>query len=90
MTDRGTITLPKAVRRGATLFEVRARQDGTVELIPQRAIDASQAWFWTERWQRMEREADAAIAAGDVQAFDDAEAFLAALDEVEPKSTRRP
>jgi hypothetical protein len=37
----------------------------------------SQSWFWTDRWQRMEREADVAIAAGRVAEFDDVEGFLA-------------
>ena len=78
VSDRGTITLPKAVR-ASHLYEVRAGRDGVIELIPQQTIDASQAWFWSERWQRMEREADAAIAAGRVQQFDSVEDFLAEL-----------
>jgi hypothetical protein len=28
------------------------------------AVDRSQAWFWTERWQKMEHEVDRDIAAG--------------------------
>jgi antitoxin MazE len=40
------------------------------------SIPADQAWFWTERWQAMEREADEAIARGDVARFDSAEEFL--------------
>jgi hypothetical protein len=44
-------------------------------------IDPDQAWFWTPQWQRKEREADADKVAGNVDRFDDAEAFLAALDE---------
>ena len=79
VSDRGTITLPKAFR-GASLYEVRSREGGGLELIPQHAIDASQAWFWSERWQAMEREADADIAAGDVQQFNSADDFLAELD----------
>jgi hypothetical protein len=55
------------------------RDDGVIELRPWTAIDASQAWFWTERWQRMEREADADIAAGRVVTYDDAEALLQSL-----------
>src|SRR4051812_3603518 len=83
MNQRGTLTIPKELRRGldaAALFEAVQRQDGVIELRPQATIDASQAWFWTERWQRMEREADEAIAAGQVTRYDDLESFLAALD----------
>ena len=81
---RGQITVPKEVRQGLTddtlLVAVR-REDGVIELRPQATIDASQAWFWTERWQRMEREADEDAAAGRVRRFDSADAFLAALED---------
>ena len=80
VTDRGTITLPKPYR-DATLYEVRRREGGGIELIPQHTVDAAQAWFWSERWQRMEREADADIAAGRVARFDSANEFLAELDQ---------
>lgn len=82
MDRRGTVTIPKDVRQGFkedTLFEVVRREDGVIELRPQATVDASQRWFWTERWQRMEHEADADIAAGRYKVFDDVEGFLAAL-----------
>jgi antitoxin MazE len=79
VSDRGTITLPKSLR-GASLYEVRERVGGGLELIPQHTIDAAQAWFWTERWQEMEREATADIAAGRVRRFDSADDLLAELD----------
>jgi len=41
---------------------------------------AGQQWFWTERWQRMEREADEDFAAGRYKTFNDVESFLADLD----------
>ncbi len=79
VSDRGTITLPKAYR-DAQLYEVRPRDGGGLELIPQHAIDASQAWFWSDRWQAMEREADAAIAAGRVRRFKSGDELLAELE----------
>jgi antitoxin MazE len=79
VSGRGTITIPKAYR-DASLYEVRRRQGGGIELIPQHAIDASQAWFWSERWQAMEREADEDIAAGRVRRFESGDEFLAELD----------
>ncbi len=78
VSDRGTITLPKAFR-GARLYEIRSREGGGFELIPQHTVDASQAWFWSERWQAIEREADAAIAAGRVRQFDSADDLLTEL-----------
>ena len=82
---RGTLTLPKDLREGldpATVFEAVRRDDGIIELRPHSGRDPSQAWFWTDRWQQMEREADAAIAEGRVKTFDDLEGFLAHLDSI--------
>lgn len=42
--------------------------------------DPEQAWFWTPRWQAMEREADADLAEGRLTHFERDEDFLAALD----------
>ena len=81
--QRGTVTLPKDLRAGLpeqSLFEAVRRPDGVIELRPQQTIDASQAWFWTERWQQMEREADEDIAAGRVATFDNVEEFIADLE----------
>lgn len=83
MNARGTVTIPKEIRGEAgkgTLYEVARRPDGVIELRPKIAIDASQAWFWTEEWQAREREADEAYAAGSYKTFDDVESFLSDLD----------
>lgn len=85
---RGVLTLPADLRRRHHLDEPGAQvslvetEDGRIELIPLVAVPADQHWFWTDRWQRMEREVDEAVAAGDVEVFDDAESFLANLDEL--------
>ena len=81
--QRGTVTIPKQVRADlpeGSQFEVVRRDDGVIELRPLPERDPSQAWFWTERWQQMEREADADYAAGRYKTFDDVESFLADLD----------
>jgi antitoxin MazE len=80
VSPRGTITLPKACRENVSLVEVERRRDGVIELRPKVAIDQTQAWFWTERWQEMEREADADIRAGRVSHFDDADSLIKHLD----------
>lgn len=83
---RGTIALPPAIRRrfrldeaGAQL-EVTERDDGVIELRPVLPIDADQRWFWTERWQAMEREPDAEIAAGRGEVFRTEEEFFATIE----------
>lgn len=87
VTKRGVISLPAELRRRHHLdeagaqVEVSERPDGVIELRPQTTVPADQRWFWTERWQQMEREADADIAAGRVERFDTVEDFIADLDE---------
>jgi bifunctional DNA-binding transcriptional regulator/antitoxin component of YhaV-PrlF toxin-antitoxin module len=88
---RGTIALPPDLRRRMHLDQPDAqvrlieREDGRVELVPVIAVPADQAWFWTDRWQAMEREADADIAAGHVTRVDGIEALVALLDSELPE-----
>ena len=83
---RGVISLPPALRERHHLdepgaqVEVAERDDGVIELRPTVAVPADQRWFWTERWQEMERQADADIAAGRIAQFDTVDDFLADLD----------
>ena len=83
VTRRGTVTLPRELRgdlpEGATL-EVLVRDDGVIELRPTGTTDGSGDWFWSARWQAMEREADADFAAGRSKTFADAADFLNDLD----------
>jgi bifunctional DNA-binding transcriptional regulator/antitoxin component of YhaV-PrlF toxin-antitoxin module len=84
---RGLISLPASVRKRHHLDEAGAqielseRSDGVIELRAKAAVDADQRWFWTERWQNMEREADDDFRAGRHATFDTAEDFLADLDD---------
>lgn len=83
---RGVISLPAELRRRHHLdepgaqVEVVERDDGVVELRPQIAVPAEQRWFWTERWQTMEREADADVAAGRETHLDSVDDLLADLE----------
>jgi hypothetical protein len=51
-----------------------------IELRLDEPSDPSQQWYWTDRWQQMEREADEDYAAGRHKRFDNVEDFLAYLD----------
>lgn len=74
--SRGRVSLPVDLCRRLQLdgrdAQVRLidRDDGTIELVPIVAIAATQAWFWTDRWQAMEREADADVGAGRTKVVD--------------------
>jgi bifunctional DNA-binding transcriptional regulator/antitoxin component of YhaV-PrlF toxin-antitoxin module len=83
---RGTLALPAEIRKRHHLDDPGAqvrvveRDDGVIELHPLASVPADQRWFWTERWQRMEREADEDVAAGRVRVCEDVDDLLAALD----------
>ncbi len=64
------ITIPKDIFETLNLevgdfLEARIKDD-TVVLAPKKLIPKDQAWYWTEEWQKREREADEAIARGDM------------------------
>ncbi|CAN5571016.1 AbrB/MazE/SpoVT family DNA-binding domain-containing protein [soil metagenome] len=83
---RGTVALPPEVRRRLHLDEPGAqvriveREDGVVELQPVLPVPADQRWFWSERWQAMEREVDAHVSAGRVTTLDGMDALFEHLD----------
>jgi bifunctional DNA-binding transcriptional regulator/antitoxin component of YhaV-PrlF toxin-antitoxin module len=85
--SRGTLALPIDLRRRLRLDQENAQvqliehDDGRVELVPVVVVPADQSWFWTERWQEMEREADADIAAGRATVVDGLEGLIAHLDD---------
>ncbi len=88
--SNGQITLSAAIRRQANLkegdlLEVIVEEDGSLRLVPKVAVDRSQAYFWTRRWQEGEKEAEADIRAGRIHRFDDIEEALEFLDEGAPE-----
>ena len=89
---RGTVALPSALRRRYHLdepgaqVEITERADGVLELRPTVPVPAAQAWFWTEDWQRREREVDAHIAAGEIATFATVDDFAAHLDKLVAES----
>jgi bifunctional DNA-binding transcriptional regulator/antitoxin component of YhaV-PrlF toxin-antitoxin module len=80
--SRGTVALPADLRRRLRLDQRDAQiklvehDDGRIELVPVVAVPADQAWFWTARWQQMEREADADVAAGRTKVVDGLDELL--------------
>lgn len=83
---RGVATIPASVRQRLHLDEPGAQleivetDDGRFEIRGVVPVDAEQRWFWTERWQAMERAADADIAAGRVVRVESVDELLAELD----------
>jgi len=59
---------------------------GRIVVSRAQVISPDQAWFWSERWQRMEKAAQADQDSGRIVEFDNALAAIAALDQVEAES----
>ncbi|KJE77552.1 AbrB/MazE/SpoVT family DNA-binding domain-containing protein [Ferrimicrobium acidiphilum] len=83
--SRGLIAIPTSIRRHFGLDQPGAQvevieRENEIILRPHIAVPSDQAWFWTERWQQMEREADEDIAAGRVVVSEGIDEFLAELD----------
>lgn len=83
---RGTVALPVSIRRRLHLdqpgaqVELIERDDGALELRPVLPVSADQRWFWSKRWQEMEREVDADVSAGRVTVVDGPDALFEHLD----------
>lgn len=74
LTSGGQITLPKEIRTKTNMqpgdfVEVKLNGDGSIVLTPKKLVDASQAYFWTEEWQKGERKADEDRKVGRVRRF---------------------
>ena len=76
--------MPAAVRLAANIEEgdiIAVVVEGdTIRLNPQKLIDKSQAYFWSDDWQKGEHEASDDIDKGRIQEFDDVEALVDALE----------
>jgi len=55
-------------------------EHGRVSVQRLQTIPPDQAWFWSERWQRMEREVQVDIDAGRVERFPDIDSALEYLE----------
>ena len=86
LRSRGQITLPPEIRdrlgiRDGDDVVFYVAGSGQIVVEPVGVIDPEQAWFWTERWQNMEREVQADIDAGRVKSFDSMDDFTKYLQE---------
>jgi AbrB family looped-hinge helix DNA binding protein len=84
---RGQVTLPSFIRERLHLEEgslvLIKIVENAVVLVPQETVDKDQSWFWQERWQKLEAEAEEDIRKGRMKSFDSVEELF---DEIEGKS----
>jgi len=83
---RGQVTLPSFIREKLHLEEgslvLVKIVENAVLLVPQETVDKEQSWFWQERWQKLEAEAEEDIRKGRVKSFDSVKELF---DEIEGK-----
>jgi AbrB family looped-hinge helix DNA binding protein len=81
---RGQVTLPSFIREKLHLEEgslvLIKVVDNAIVLVPQETVDKGQSWFWQERWQNLEAEAEEDIRQGKVQSFDSVEELFAEIE----------
>jgi len=79
------MTIPAEVREAAHVEAGAVLEchvvNGRIVMTPKVLVDADQSWFWTERWQAMERESEGDFAAGRSASFDDVESLLDDLED---------
>lgn len=78
--EKGRITLGKQFAGREVVVEETS--DG-VKLTYVVAIPADRAWFWTDRWQKMEREVDTLVERGEVTTHESPQALADHLKRLE-------
>lgn len=79
--NRNQITIPREYAEYVNISEGEElsydiTDDGALILRPVITIPKDQAWFWTEKWQAEEREADEEIRTGQISAPQNLEDFI--------------
>ena len=93
LRSKSQLTLPSFVRKTlgldeGDLLDVSVR-DGEIVLRPKRLIDSAQSWFWSQRWQKGEKQAEQDISTGATHAFADADTAIDFLHSRAQEATRR-
>ena len=74
---KGQVTLPLSMRKALRIEEGSVLMskivDDAIVLVPQEVVDRDQAWFWKDRWQKLEADAENDISAGRTKTFDSVE-----------------
>ena len=78
LRNKGQVTIPGAIRNVLGVEEgdelvFMTDENGRVVVERVQLIPPDQAWFWSERWQRLEREAQQDIEKNRVHQFNTAE-----------------
>jgi AbrB family looped-hinge helix DNA binding protein len=88
LRNKGQITVPSEVRDALGANEgddllFSADENGRIVVTRAQIIPPDQTWFWSARWQRMEKAAQDDLDSGDVVEYDNVNDALVALDQIE-------
>lgn len=93
LRSKGQVTLPSEVRKLLSIMEgedliFRVNERGQIVVERAITIPPDQAWFWHERWQRLEREAQADIDAGRVHRYPNVDETINGLEQLDDAGDR--
>jgi AbrB family looped-hinge helix DNA binding protein len=82
--ERSQITLPNDIVKKLDLktgdnLEITTEEDRII-IKPVLVIDRSQSWFWTEEWQKKERDVEEEIKQGKINKAKDVEDLIKKLE----------
>jgi len=82
--ERSQITLPNDIVKKLNLrtgdnLEITIEEDKII-IKPVLVIDRSQSWFWTEEWQKKERDVEEEIKQGKINKAKDVEDLIKKLE----------
>jgi len=93
LRKKAQLTLPQSIREKlgleeGDLMDVQVR-NGEIVLKVKKLVDKEQAWFWSQRWQQGEREAEDDIHTGHVHNFPDAKSAVSFLHKRADKKAKQ-
>ncbi len=84
LRSKSQITLPSSIIKELDLktgdkIELTI-EDGRIVITPVITVPKSQAWYWSKKWQDMEKQADTEREQGKIKKFDNIDDLLEDLD----------
>jgi antitoxin MazE len=84
MRTRSQITLPASIVKQLDLKEgdkiELVVEDGKIIITPVITVPKDQAWFWTEKWQKEEKEVDEQLKTGQLKGFENIDDLIEDLN----------
>jgi AbrB family looped-hinge helix DNA binding protein len=93
LRGRGQITLPTEIRARLNVQEgddvlFYVNEQGQIVITQAQIIDPTQAWFWTERWQKAEMESRQDYLSGNFVEFGNMESAIRHLNELDKEEAK--